>query len=264
MLASAYITTYGANPLEAVEEVKRSGFDAIGLRLAGPVGHPLNHPIISDASMIHALKVRTAELDLAILDIELITLTPEFVPDSALPLLDTAAELNAQFVQVVGEDANEARACENLKTVCDEAANRRLSVALEFMAFRSLDTLARANAWLEQIDAPNAAILVDALHLARSGGTPSDVAALPLNRVAFVQLCDAPGQAPKDIVYEARNARLYPGDGSLPLRQLLAVANQVPISIEVPCLRTAHLSPAQQCELAFRKLNMFLTNQDET
>ena len=43
---------------------------------------------------------------------------------------------------------------------------------------------------------PNGGVLIDGLHLARTGGTPDDVASVAPYRLAYAQLCDAPAEAP--------------------------------------------------------------------
>jgi sugar phosphate isomerase/epimerase len=91
---------------------------------------------------------------------------------------------------------------------------------------------------VSEVGDPDAGVLIDALHLARTGGVPADVAALPPNLVRSVQLCDGPAASPRtvgEIVAEARGKRLPPGAGELPLSDLLqAVPNDVALSIEAP------------------------------
>src|SRR5207249_1674731 len=98
-------------------------------------------------------------------------------------------------------------------------------------------TLADAVRVVDRAGRPEGAVLVDALHLQRSGGTPADVAALAPQRLPYCQLCDAPAEpvwsggaqvlteAPADALAvaltEARTGRLMPGDGELPLRDLV-------------------------------------------
>ena len=100
---------------------------------------------------------------------------------------------------------------------------------------------------------PNAGILVDALHLIRSGGRPADVAALKPGTVSYVHLCDALAReiAPADFAEEARTNRLYPGEGGLPLGELLqALPADTPLSLEAPNARYADRPPAEQLRIA--------------
>ena len=80
--------------------------------------------------------------------------------------------------------------------------------------------------------------LVDAIHLSRTGGSPADLAGVPPQYIRSAQLCDAPSRRPatnEAIIQEARSGRLPPGNGELPLRELLAAMPQdTAIGVEVP------------------------------
>lgn len=86
----------------------------------------------------------------------------------------------------------------------------------------------------------NGKVLIDALHLFRSGGTVADVQAMDAHLIGALQLCDAPLQGPDPsdtpaILAEARAGRLPPLEGELPLVELIQVVpSTTPISVEVP------------------------------
>jgi sugar phosphate isomerase/epimerase len=125
---------------------------------------------------------------------------------------------------------------------------------IEFMVFRGIATLDDAMRVVGLAGHPNLGICVDALHLQRSGGTPESVSRIDSRLISCVQLCDAPAAAPapQDIPREARYGRLYPGEGALPLRELLAVVPAGhPLSIEVPCA-APKLSVAERADKAAR------------
>ena len=137
----------------------------------------------------------------------------------------------------VSEDPDQQRAADRFAALCEAAARFGLRVALEFMRFRQLRTIEAAAALVNAAGRSNAGVLVDALHLSRSGGSPTAVAALPPERIAYMQLCDAPANAPRleELAQEARNDRLPPGEGALWLDELFdALPDNVPISVEVP------------------------------
>ena len=81
-------------------------------------------------------------------------------------------------------------------------------------------------------------MLVDALHVARSSTTASDIAALPRELLHYAQICDAP--AGRDftrdqLIHTARFERLLPGEGAIDLKGLFAaLPPDLPVSIEVP------------------------------
>jgi sugar phosphate isomerase/epimerase len=119
--------------------------------------------------------------------------------------------------------------------LCDLAAGFGLGVDFEFMKFRLVGTLPQALEVVSRAARPNGKLLIDLLHLYRSGGTPEMLKRVPSAMIGSVQLCDAPRSPPEDLVREAREGRLFPGEGDLPLRAFLeAVGADVPMSVEVP------------------------------
>ena len=97
-----------------------------------------------------------------------------------------------------------------------------------------MKTVGDANAFLSTAGRPNGGLCIDCLHLSRSGGSPSAVASVPVERVHYVQLCDARARLParEELIVEARGRRAYPGEGELWLKELLGVVPPtVPLSI---------------------------------
>jgi sugar phosphate isomerase/epimerase len=117
------------------------------------------------------------------------------------------------------------------------------------MAFMSVRDLPQAIVVLDAVDRPNAAVLIDNLHFARTGGTVADVAAVAPERVPYVQLCDAPVAAPDDLITEALDTRLTLGDGELPVVELVdALPSHTALSMEVRSarLRSAYPDPTER------------------
>src|SRR5437870_5685505 len=90
------------------------------------------------------------------------------------------------------------------------------------------------------------------------------VSVLDTEFLRFAQICDAgpdmPG--PTDtpaLIREARTGRLLPGDGVLPLAELVGVLPPtVPLAIEAPCRATAELPAAERAKRAYRALTALL------
>jgi sugar phosphate isomerase/epimerase len=84
----------------------------------------------------------------------------------------------------------------------------------------------------------DAKLVIDCLHLVRTGCTAETLKAIPADLIGYVQLCDGPLTiAPDAIGTEAMANRLYPGEGEFPLRDILAaVSSDVVVGIEVPNL----------------------------
>jgi sugar phosphate isomerase/epimerase len=114
---------------------------------------------------------------------------------------------------------------------------------VEPMVFSRVRTPGEALALLEAAGADDAGVLIDTLHLARAGGAPADLDALDSARLPYVQLCDAASAEPAGTdpaglsraVREAVSHRLPPGEGVLPLSEVLRrIAPEAPVSLEVP------------------------------
>ena len=82
----------------------------------------------------------------------------------------------------------------------------------------------------------DARLVIDCVHLVRTGGTAETLRALPPARIGYVQLCDGPASiAFEQVGVEASGNRLYPGEGEFPLVDILNVISRaVPVGLEVP------------------------------
>jgi hypothetical protein len=81
--------------------------------------------------------------------------------------------------------------------------------------------------------------------MARAGETAASIAALDPGLIAYAQICDGGPAQPVDaasLMAEARGARLLPGEGALPLNDMLdALPPDVRIGVEAPTLELAAL-----------------------
>ena len=153
-------------------------------------------------------------------------------------LFESAADLGAISVTVSGDDHDLSRLTAHFAELCELAASFGLRVDLEFMRWRAIGMLPQALAIVRRRDKSNGAILVDALHLTRSGGKAADLIAIPDDWLRAAQICDAGPDMPTTeaaIIAEAREGRLPPGEGALPLGDLLeALPADSRLSVEMP------------------------------
>ncbi len=235
-LGTAHLTALELPPVALVRAAARAGLGAVGLRLmpasVGGVSYPL------DAAARAELKRALRDEDVTVREVEFIAITPDIVPTDVLPLFEAGAELGAACVTVSGDDFDPERLIANFAALCDLAAPFGLRLDLEFMRWRDIATPEQAAEVVAGADRPNASVLVVALHLMRCGSGVAALADIPPARLRCVQLCDAPLAAPPtrtDIIAEAREGRLMPGEGALPLVPLLhALPRDIAISVEVP------------------------------
>jgi sugar phosphate isomerase/epimerase len=253
ILSLAHFTVIDADPITLIEAAQAGGYDAVGLRIVAPFPSDRIVPVVGDPNMIRSIKSRLADTGLRIFDVEAIWLSAESDVSSLEPALDVAVELNAKYVVVAGRDPDRGRLKENLSQLCAMADLRGIRVMLEFLPYSEIRSLAEAVALLAEVRPANAGVLVDALHLSRSGGSPADLARYDPALFSYMHLCDAPAipPAPEGVRSEARGGRLYPGEGGLWLGEFIrAFPRNTPIAIEAPNERRSGLAPAARATLA--------------
>jgi hypothetical protein len=118
----------------------------------------------------------------------------------------------------------------------DWAATRGMASTLEMCPALTINTLGAAVAAVRHVGRRDFSLLLDTMHLGRSGATAAEVAALDPALIGYVQLCDAP-RTPREPNYlqEATLERMVPGEGEMRLRDYLEVLPPgLTISLEVP------------------------------
>ncbi|MDB5363969.1 MAG: iolE [Rhodospirillales bacterium] len=252
-LGLAHFTVLELPPIELLRLAARIGYASVGLRLHPAFPGSPCYAIAPGGELMREMRRRIEGDGIRVYDIEFVAIDADFVPARLVPVLETAALLGAKRLSVCGDDPDRARLIANFAALCDLAAGFGMGVDLECMAWRRVASLADAATVVIAADRPNGGVLVDALHLSRTGGTPADVLAMPPGLIRSAQLCDAPAVRPTStdaIIREARAGRLPPGDGALPLHDLLgALPDGTVLSVEVPM--TGDLPPEARARLIF-------------
>jgi sugar phosphate isomerase/epimerase len=140
-------------------------------------------------------------------------------------------------VQGFGKTLDLDRAAEDLAGVCDRARDHGLIVTIEFLPWSGIPNVAVALDLVRRTGRPNATVLVDTWHWFRGGADLTMLRALPGVMVGSVQLNDATGTGPANMMLESMQNRLMPGDGAIPIvevvRILDAIGSKAPIGVEV-------------------------------
>ena len=129
---------------------------------------------------------------------------------------------------------SQAAMTEAVGAICRRAKARGLGVVLEFVPDTGISDMATAQAIANDCGEANCQILLDSWHLARTGGTADQVRALPSRSIGAIQLSDRNPPEPGE-VYVPMTGRLLPGEGRLPLHEIVAAAltNSPGLSAEV-------------------------------
>jgi len=260
MLSLAHLTVLDAHPLELIDAALAGGFEALGLRIVAPMPTDTIVPVIGDEPLIRSIEERLDATGRRIFDIEAVWLMPHTEVGALEPALALGSRLGAKHLLVIGNDADEGRLAANFARLCDLAGSYGIGVVLEPIPYVELGTPSQALALLDTVRKPNAKLLIDALHLYRGGGSPADLAAIDPGLLPYIHLCDATVShpPPEGLRAEGRGGRFYPGEGELPLCGFLrAFPTGIPIGVEAPCARYAHLpvlERARICGAATRAL----------
>jgi sugar phosphate isomerase/epimerase len=127
-----------------------------------------------------------------------------------------------------------------------------MRVSLEFGIFTEVKTLTQALGVLRMVQHPLAALLIDPIHVDRSGSAIAEIAKVDPALLPYAQFCDAPAERPDPadmaaVIRDAVDLREQCGEGALPLAALYqAVPPGIPLSIELRslALREAFPHPA--------------------
>lgn len=213
-------------PVELVDAAGAAGFTGVGLRVSG------EHRV--GERQVARLRRRVDDLGIIVSEVEVIRIGDPTGDPRAV--IDTAAALGAPSVLVVSDLADVSATRDALAGLAQHARSVGVDLGLEYMAWTtpSRPDLAVALA----LDC-GVGVVCDVLHHHRVGATAGDVEAMvAAGVVAWVQICDAPFEAPEGgvaaLLHEARHDRLPPGEGNLPVIDLIGVVpSTIPLSVEV-------------------------------
>jgi sugar phosphate isomerase/epimerase len=261
-ISLAHLTVLDTTPPELVSVAAAAGFRTIGIRLTATpsVGVP-PYDMLHEGPMLRETLLRLADTGVSVLDTEFLRFEPEHAVGVPEGFLEVSARLGAKSVLVMSAEPDETRTFERFGELCERAAQYDLDVGLEFAIYTGVRTLAHAADVVTRSKRPNASVVIDALHFSRSGGIPAHVGQVDPSLLRYAQICDAgpdmpgPGDTPA-LIREARTGRCLPGEGVLPLAELVAALPAgVPLAIEAPCRATADLPALERARRAYRALS---------
>ena len=152
----------------------------------------------------------------------------------------TAAEaLEAETINLAhfgGGEVREAQFVECLIPLARRARSHGVRLTLEFLPESAIPDLATAVRIVAAVDAPSLRLMLDTWHLARSGGTLAQLAAVPKGLIGALQISDR-REPPAGTTYTPMGGRLLPGEGELALvpllRTLLTREPELTVGVEV-------------------------------
>lgn len=251
----AHLTALSLTPPELVDAAAAAGYRYVGLRMTKVTTQEPHYPLAYDARLMRATKTHLAATGVEVLDIELARVTSGDNPRDFVRFLEAGAELGAKHVITQLPDADFARKTDRFAELCELARPLGLTMDLEFPSWTETPNLTEATRVLREADQPNAGLLIDLLHFARSRSSIADLKALPPEWFHYAHVCDAPGDIPTstaDLIHTARFERLFPGEGELDMFGILsALPAGIPYALEIPrAMLVAQVGPKEHARLA--------------
>jgi 4-hydroxyphenylpyruvate dioxygenase len=176
---------------------------------------------------------------------------------------DVMAALGTDMVLVCSSVAPDAvddpdRLAGQLAEAAALAGERGMRIAYEALAWgRHVSTWEGSWDAVRRADSPALGLCLDSFHVLSRGGDPAGFAAVPGEKLFFLQLADAP-HMDMDVLQWSRHHRLFPGQGAfdLPafLAHVLAAGYTGPLSLEVFNDVFRQADPARAAADAMRSL----------
>lgn len=174
----------------------------------------------------------------------------DLAPEESFYVIGEA--LGARSINVVqgfGSTLDLDRAAEDLARVCHRAAEHGLLVTFEFLPWTGVPNVTICLDLLERTGCENATIMFDSWHWFRGARDLDALRAIPGDRIGSTQFNDAPLTPSENLSAEAMSARLSPGEGEIPLVELVRVLDEIgsraPIGVEVIHARHEKMDPAE-------------------
>jgi sugar phosphate isomerase/epimerase len=238
-LGIEFISVFGLPPVEFVHVAADLGCRHISTALAGRPLESLGYPAFSlrddvrlRRDMLAAMEDRGVGISLG----EGVVITAASYVSDLAPDLDVMAELGAAQINTLSFDADRNRTFDQLAVLTELAAERGIGTTIEMAPGLTIGDLPAVMAAVAHVGRADLRLLVDTMHWARLGYGAAELRGLDPGNIGYVQLSDTTVKPRmKPYVEEAMYERMAPGDGELPLAEILGAApDDVVVGLEIP------------------------------
>ena len=264
------ISVFGLPPVPFINLAADLGCANISILPVPILPNPHGYPpfdILGDPALRGEMKAALRDRGVAISLAEGFGVVPEVEAEDRRPDLDAVAELGAKQISLGCRDPDLARAYDQFALLAEMAAERGMTSTTEFAPTLAIKNLRMALDAVRHVGRRDYRLTIDAMHLIRSGSTVADLAAIDPDVIGYFQICDVPLVSEfASYSDEARAERRIPGDGELPLLELLKlVPRDRIVGLEVPLLTAASagVSPFDRLRPAVEATRALLDQLDQ-
>jgi sugar phosphate isomerase/epimerase len=263
-LGIGMLSVFGLPPIELVDLAANLGCRYISVAVQGmplvPLGYPpfsLKDDAVLRKDLLAAMDDRGVSISLG----DGFLVLPGADVSALRVDLDVLAELGVPRINVVSLDPDLARTLDQFAALTELAAQRDIATVVEPVPGLTIADVSSALAAKQYVGRGEFRLLIDTMHLVRSGSGATDLAAVGADQIGYAQLNDTTLRPGADnYMEEAMFERMVPGEGELPLHDLVsALPGDIVLEIEVPrrSLALAGVSPIDRlrpCVDAARRL----------
>lgn len=162
--------------------------------------------------------------------------------DRAQRKFELMSELGAPMMLVCSNVSplaadDDERAAAQLHALAEKAAGFGLRIGYEALAWGAhVSTYGHVWEIVKKADHPHLGVILDSFHTLALGDDPAGIAAIPGDKIFFVQLADAP-KLKMDVLTWSRHFRCFPGQGEFDIagfvQKALAAGYTGPLSLEI-------------------------------
>lgn len=233
-----HLTNIQCPPPEMIRVAARCGYDAVSLRTI-PMGLPGERPydVARDPQLLRETRAAAQETGVCIHDTENARIADGIRVEDYEPCLAAAAELGIGHILTNIWTPDRSFYTDQFGRLCQLAAQYSQTVSVEFVTWASVTDLAQARQLLLDSGQRNVGVVVDCLHFYRSRVSLDQLRACPKEWFHYAHLCDCPAPIPTAeaaLVHTGRSERLYPGEGAIPIREILDLMPDAVCGVEVP------------------------------
>jgi sugar phosphate isomerase/epimerase len=238
-LGIEFISVLGLPPVEFVHLAADLGCRHISTALSAQPLESLGYPAFSlkdDVRLRQDLLTATEDRGVGISLGEGMVITARSEVSDLAADLDVMAELGVAQVNSLSFDVDRNRTFDQLAMLTELAAERGIGTTIEMAPGLTIGDLSAVMAAIKHVGRPDLRLLVDTMHWVRSGYGAAELREIEPAKIGYVQLSDTTLKPRmKSYLEEAMYERMAPGDGELPLAEILgAVPGDVVVGLEIP------------------------------
>jgi sugar phosphate isomerase/epimerase len=239
-LALHHLSLRDVAPEDLPGIAREAGLSQVSVFVQAPSPELDIFPRVTKGKECKAFNEACRAADVSVHNIEVFSLGPDTRIADFEPALDLGAEIGARRLTALVQDPDLSRAAARMAALAEAAQSRGMAVSIEFMRFSRLRSIEAGADFVARVGHANLTLLVDPLHLFRTGGRIGSLAAIDPALIGAAQFCDGPMAAPANAFAEAVEDRAIPGEGEFPLVDFIsALPGGCPLDIEVPMKRLA-------------------------